>query len=199
MRRLRNELAKVQPPPEAKHLQALLLELVGDEVELTKQVDALATFVPQFQAALKPLAAADTSLKNELGRTVKGAAATKALDTQKTVELETYAQRLDSVIAHLRVLDPPPVWKPGYDTQLASLEELRGTALALAQAIRESDAAAIPGLLQRFDVAAVADQTTAAQKRQIAAVKAYDNRIKRVVVLARRIQAERGRLQRVYG
>ncbi len=198
MRRLETNIANVPAPPEARHLRALLLELLGDEVALTKEVHALATFMPQFESALHPLPAVSASLKKALGQTAKGDAATKALDAQKASELEAYAGTLDGVIANLRLLEPPAMWKPGYDTQLVSLVELRATALALAQAIHRSDATAIPGLLRRFDAAASADQTVAAQKRQIAAVKAYDNKIKEIVLVARQVQSERGRLQRVY-
>jgi hypothetical protein len=199
METLRRDLSQLKPPPEAEHLHALLLQLVDREVALTHEVLQLATFVPSFQAALRPLAAADASLKTELGRTVKGAAATKALDKEKSVALETYATTVDAVIATLHGLDPPPVWKPGYDVQLSSLVELRSSALALAEAVRTKRVAAVPKLLRRFDAAAVADQSTAVQKQQIAAVKAYDDRIKNVLVLGRKIQFERGRLQRVYG
>jgi hypothetical protein len=199
MQTLQRDLSQVQPPPEAKHLHALLLELVDREVELAHEVSQLATFVPGFEAALKPLAAAETSLKTQLARTVKGAAATTALDKEKSAALETYATTADAVIGTLRGLDPPPVWTPGYQVQLSALAELRDSAIALADALRAKHLAAVPQLLRRFDAAAVAGQSTAVQKQQIAAVKAYDNRIKNVLVLARKIQLERARLERAYG
>lgn len=199
MQTLRRDLAAVKVPPEAKHLHALLLELVDRQVALTQEVMQLATFVPSFQAALKPLTAAETSLKSELARTAKGAAATKALNAEKSIALETYAGTVGRVIASLQGLVAPPVWKPGYDAQVGSLAELRSSALALAAAVRAKRAAAIPKLLQRFDAAAVLGQSTAVQKQQIAAVKAYNNRIKAVLVLGRKIQLEQGRLQRAYG
>jgi hypothetical protein len=199
MQTLQRDLSQVQPPPEAKHLHALLLELVDREVELTREVRQLATFVPAFQAALRPLPGAEASLKKALARTVKGAAATRALDAEKGTALEAYAITVDAVIATLRRLDPPPVWKPGYDVQIGSLAELRDSALALADAIRAKRLAAVPKLLRRFDAAAVAGQSTAVQKQQVAAVKAYDDRIKNVLVLARKIQLERARLERAYG
>ena len=199
MQTLQGDLSQVKPPPEAKHLHALLLKLVDREVELTHEVSQLATFVPSFEAALKPLAAAEAALKKELARTVKGAAATRALDAKKSAALEAYATTVDAVIATLQGLDPPPVWKPGYDTQIGSLGDLRDSALALAAAVNAKRFAAVPKLLRRFDAAAVAGQSTAVQKQQIAAVKAYDDRIKNVLVLARKIQFERARLQRAYG
>lgn len=199
METLRSELAQVKPPPDAKRLHTLLLELVDREVALTHEVAQLATFVPSFEAALKPLAPVETSLKTELSRTVKGAAATKVLDKQKSAALETYATTVAAAIVTMQGLDPPQVWKPGYDAQLSSLAKLEDSARALAAAIRAKRLADVPKLLQRFDAAAVADQSTAVQKQQIAAVTAYNNRIKGVAVLNRKIQTERARLARAYG
>ena len=198
MQTLQAKLRKITPPPEARRLHALVLELVGREVTLAQELQSLSTFVPQFQSALKPMTSANTQLKADLGKTAKGAAATKALDAQKVVALQSYAATVGLVIETLHRFDPPPVWKPGYEAQLASLAELRSSALALAQAVTTSNAKAVPTLLQRFDAAAVSSQSVAVQKRQIAAVKAYDAQIKALVTLARKVQAERGRLQRTY-
>jgi len=195
---LQAKLQKITPPPEAKHLHALMLELVAREVVLAKELQSLATFVPQFQGALEPLVPANAQLKKELGKTVKGAAATKALDAEKVVALQSYATTVGLVIGTLQRFDPPAVWRPGYEAQLASLLKLRSSALALARAVAATDAKAIPTLLERFDAAAVYGQSTRVQKQQIAAVKAYDAQIKALVTLARKVQAERGRLQRTY-
>ncbi|HEX3806144.1 MAG TPA: hypothetical protein VHV52_05110 [Gaiellaceae bacterium] len=199
MRTLSRRLAAIPAPPEAKHLRALLLELVNRQVELTHEVNELFGFVPAFQAALAPLAGADTHLKTELGRTAKTTAATEALDTEKAGALEAYAATVDAAIAELGHLQPPPVWRPGYTTQLASLHDLRGTALALAAAIRANHASSLPPLLERFDRAAVSDASLPAQKAQRAAVVAYNARIKALVTLARKVGAEQIRLQGVYG
>jgi len=199
MRTLSRRLAAIPAPPEAEHLRALLLELVNRQVSLTHEVYELYAFVPSFQAALAPLAAANTHLKTELGRSAKTVAATKALDTDKADSLTAYAVILDRAIAKLLRLQPPPVWQPGYTAQLGSLRDLRSTALALAAAIRENHPAALPSLLDRFDEAAVSDASLPAQKAQRAAVVAYNGRIKAVVALARTINSEQVRLQRVYG
>ena len=198
IRKLRRELAAVEPPPEAKQLRALLLELLDREVALAQEVAQLGSFVPHFAAALHPLAAADAALKAALAQTAKGKAATKALDARKATALETYAATLESVIGNVRALHPPPVWEPGYGAQLSALGQLRSSGLALAQAIRANRAGAIPTLLHRFDLAAVADQSVAVQKREVAAVQAYDARITALRALARKIELERVRLQRAY-
>ena len=199
MKTLSRRLAAIPAPPEAAHLRALLLQLVNRQVALTHEIDQLFTFVPAFQADLAPLAAADTNLKDDLARSGKTVAATEKLDSEKAAALETYAALVDNAIGKLRLLHPPAVWQPGYTTQLVSLQALRSSALALAGAINAKQAAAVPGLLERFDQAAVSDDSTPAQKAERAAVVAYNGRISALVTLSRKINAERARLQGVYG
>jgi hypothetical protein len=198
LRTLKQRIALVKPPEEAKHLSAMLVQLVGQEVVLAREVRQLALFLPRYQAALRPLQPASSALKAQLSATAKGKAATKALDVAKADQLAAFARTLDSVIAAIRPLDPPPVWQPTYAQQLASLTQMRGSALALAAAVRANNGAVIPRLLERFDAAAVSNQSVASQKREIAAVKAYNARINAVYRLAQRVQRERTRLEKRY-
>ncbi|HEY3922765.1 MAG TPA: hypothetical protein VGL76_11730 [Gaiellaceae bacterium] len=199
LQQLRGRIAAIGAPASATHLRALLLELLDHEVALTEELRELAAFVPSFDAALRPLAAADTNLKSELSRTAKGSTEAKALDAAKAQALETYASTVSGVISKLRELQPPAVWKPAYTGQLATLVQLRSSGSALAGAIAGGHAAAVPKLLRAFDAAAVVDQSVAAQRAQIAAVNAYDRRVKAVNTIARKIERERSRLQSVTG
>ena len=198
MQELRVRLGKVQPPPEARHLHALMLQLVDREVALTRDTAQLATFVGQYQVALKPLQPASTALRKQLSAQATGRAAAKALDAMKAGELRTFATTIQGVAAAVQQLSPPPVWAPQWRDQLTTLEQLRASALALADAIDANDANAIPTLLVRFDRAAVSNQGIAAQTREIDAVKAYDKQLTGLVQLAKRIQLERVRLQKTF-
>jgi hypothetical protein len=195
---LQGRLVAIAAPPEAAHLKAMLVDLVAREVALTHEIVQLSAFVPSYQAALKPLVRADRALKSQLGASAKGVAATKALNAQKAEQLDAYAAIVGSALATIAPLEPPPVWRPAYASELGALGKLRSAASGLADAIRANDAKAVPKLLQRFDAAAVADQSLAAQKRQIGAVKAYDARIRRITTLASKVQKERARLQKTY-
>jgi hypothetical protein len=197
MQKMQRELAAITPPPQAKHVHAMLLELVQREVALTHEVYLLSIFLPRYNADLQPMGAADSSLETELGRSAKGKAAAKALDAQKAEALTSYASIADGVVVRLRALDPPAVWRPAYEGQVSALVQVRNSGIALAQAIEANRAAAIPSLLRRFDSAALADQSLAIQKRQIAAVNAYDRKVNSLIDLARGIERERNRLQRV--
>ena len=192
---LRGQVAAIPTPPDAKHLRALLLELLDREVALSKELRTLAIFLPSFDADLHPLVRADATLKGELGKSTSGKAASVALDAAKARALEAYAATSDGVIARLRRLDPPPVWKPAYTSQLSELEQLSRSASQLGAAIAAGRAAAVPPLLRRFDAAAAVDRSVANQKAQIAAVDAYDREIRSLDTIARRIEVERVHLQ----
>jgi hypothetical protein len=199
MHALSQRLAAISAPPEAAPLRALLLEVVNRQLTLTHEVHQLYTFVPAFQAALTPLTAADAKLSTALRSTRKTTVATNALDAEKAAELRSYSSIAGGVILKLRHLQPPPVWRPGYTVQLTSLQKLRTIALELAGAIGANKAAALPNLLQRFDRAAVAARTLAAQEAQRSAVLAYNRRIHSLVTLTHKINQEENRLEKVYG
>jgi hypothetical protein len=198
LRTLRERLAAVTAPPQAAHLRALLLELVDGEIGLAREVRQLAAFVPRYSVALRPLQPASAALKTKLAASAKGAAATKALNGAKADALTAYAGTVGSVIETIRPLEPPPAWQPTYEQQFQSLSQLQASALALARAVRANNAQAIPALLHQFDAAAVSNQTVAAQEHEIAAVKAYNGRITRLVRLARAVEKERSRLEKRY-
>lgn len=199
LQRLELRLRKIVPPSQAAHLHALQIELVQREIELMHETQQFAAFVGIYQQALLPLQPASTRLKAKLAEKAKGTAATKALDRQKADELVAYADTAAQVIAALRPLEPPPVWRSTYASELSSLVRMRSAALGLARAIGANDSAAVPPLLERFDRAALANATTAAQKRVIADVKGYDGRVRALSKLAHQVDLERARLERKYG
>lgn len=199
MQSLRQRLDALRPPPAARHLHALLVELVTREVELSRELALMSRFSPQLVTALRPLAAADAALKRELAAKAKPGAAAKRLQRRKAAALESYETALTAALGRLRGLRPPPVWQPGFRAQVETLEQLRSAAGALAAALRANRARTIPALLRRFDAAAVANRSTAVQQSEIAAIAAYDRRVRSLVSLAQAVQRERARLQRVYG
>jgi len=198
LRGLRKNLAALEAPVQARRLRALLLQLLDREVALAREVRDLAAFMPRYQAALRPVPPASAKLQAKLAETGKGDAAVKALDASKADELTAYAETLGSVLAAVRPLRPPTVWKPTYVQQVSSLEKLRKSALALADSIRANDTESIPQRLQDFDAAAVSSQTRGAQLRAIGAVNAYNARIGALSRLARAVEHERTRLEKQY-
>jgi hypothetical protein len=185
--RVRARLARLEAPPEARRLRALLLELATREASLAREVAALAAFLPAYAEALSPLAAAGAKLKAALAHKGPVAATADALDA--------YGDTVAVVLARLRALKPPPVSAALHTTQTQSLAKVRWSAAALARALRERRAAAIPGLVQRLNRAAISNQTLAAQRARIGAVRAYNARVRTLDELSIRITRERARLE----
>lgn len=190
--RLGRRLRALNPPPDAAHLHALLLAFVAREEQIASEVADLAVFIPAFDAALKPILPAGAALRQVLART-------KATAAEKAAALDGYNAALEPVIAKLEGLRPPPASRPVWSEQIATLKGVRAAVGALAAGLRANRAAAIPALLHRLSEAAVANRSVAAQKAQIAAVKAYDAKVKSLNALGSRISDEEARLQKQLG
>jgi len=186
--RQRARLAAVDAPPEAGRLRALLLELAGGQASLAREVAALAAFLPAYSAASRPLDASRASLRDALAR--KGSVGAKA------DALDAYAAAIGRVLPRLRRLRPPSVAAPGLETETATLVRVRASAAALAAALRAKRAADLSRLVLRFERASLGDQSLAAQRARIAAVRAYNARVARLDTLLLRIDRERARLEK---
>jgi hypothetical protein len=187
--RLRRQLRGVKPPPDAVKIHALVLQFVGREQELAGEVVQLATFIPAFTGALTLLTVPNADLKRALAQK-------KATLPARAAALDRYRAQLEPVLAKLRRLHPPPSSRPVWAQQVGTLEGVQAAVTALAGALAAKRYAAIPRLLHRLNVAAVANQSLTAQHAQIAAVKAYNARIGALNALGSRISDEEARLQR---
>jgi hypothetical protein len=187
--KLRRKLSAIHPPPDGERMQKLLLELVDRQRELSGETLRMARFLPQFVTALQPVGPAGKDLRTALNG--KGSADVKA------AALELYAQRLGSVLAKLRPLDPPSSSRPTWQVQVRTLASVRTSVLALARALREKRSQDVATLLHRFDVAAAGSRSLAAQRLQIAAIRAYNQRVRGLDRVSRQIALERVRLQKL--
>jgi hypothetical protein len=186
--RLQRVLQELHPPKEAVRLHTQLLALVAAELDLAREVESLSVFLPRISAALAPMAAIQTQLNTALKHSTGRAGQARALDA--------YAQALAGPVNDLRALDPPPISRPVRDGQLETLERVRSIAHALAGALRAKADARLPALERRFVLAARSNETVTAQRARIAAIVAYNNRVKALGTLATSVQKERTRLDR---
>jgi hypothetical protein len=189
--RLRRRIAAVTPPPEAKRMRLLLLELVDRQADLAHETLLLARFVPAFSAALRPLPAEGRSLRSALNA--------KQPANAKADALELYGRQLGAVLPQLRALHPPPASAPAVANQVRTLVAVRASVVALARAVREKRAKQVAPLLHRFDVAASSNRSLAAQRAQIAAVRAYNARVRAIDRIVGQLSAERLHLLKLAG
>jgi hypothetical protein len=124
--------------------------------------------------------------------------ATKAAAAQADA-VDAYDITLAGVVRRLRGLRPPGVMAPAFRTEVRMLEATRAAGAALARELRRSNRSRVPALSRALTVAARLSGTLAAQRAEIAAVKAYDARVRALGVDATRVQSEVTRLQRTLG
>lgn len=184
---LRRRIGAIEAPPAAQHLHQLLLRLVEAEIDLVRELYATVVFVPRFRAAIAPVRKAASTLNAALLRARSAAVQAEALDR--------YAASLAAPLAVLRSLRRPPVLlRPRYEAQLLTVERQRSTATALAAALRSRSPVGLRGRVVAFEEAARTGATLAAQRAQIAAVKAYNARAAKLGVLTSEVRRELTRL-----
>jgi hypothetical protein len=190
MHTLDRRMDALQPPKDAQKLHALIVQLVDSETEIADEVVELARFAPQYAAALQPLATAGQELRDGFGKS-------KTAKAQADV-LDAYAVALAEVLKGLQPLKPPPAYVPSVASQRSAVERVRTTALALADGLRKNKTKALPTLIQSFTNAGIENQSVAAQRARIAAIKSYNRRVVGLVSLARKVDAERLRLEKQF-
>jgi hypothetical protein len=191
IRGIEKRLRALRPPPDAQKLHSLLVRLVSQEAEVAHEVVLLAQFSPRFTAALSPLAPASRKLQAAFKGAKKAKTQAKALDA--------YAVDLAGVLVKLSSVEAPPAFLPTLESQKATLERVRATAIELADGLRKNRRAVLPTLIQRFTNAGLGGQGLAAQRARIAAIKAYNRRIADLAALARQVDNERVRLDKSLG
>ena len=206
----------IYAPPQAQHLRARLIQLLALERRITREVGDMARFTPTYRALLAASSAAGAELGRKLASTpipkahrIKGtqkqiarsraafkAAAARSADVQADA-VDAYDAAIGRVIRTLRELVPPPVLVPAYRAQLGAFAAVRAAGSRLGVALRSSDRSQVPALGRRFTGAERIAQTVAAQRAEIAAVRAYNNRARGVGAAQARVQREVSRLQQV--
>lgn len=194
LRTLRGRLAALKAPPRAAHLRSLLLQIADGQAQMTREVAQLIAFLPRYNAALQPLGPATRRLESALLAPAATTAAPGPGYASKAAALRRYQAEVDGALRRLRGLIPPAVSRPDYRGEMAALIGMSAGAGRLATALASGQTASVPVLLRQFDQAATSNQAVAAQKAEIAAVRAYDAAGTRLANLVRAADRERYRL-----
>lgn len=213
--RLDRRLAALPAPPEARKLRRLLLRLVARQAEITREVVGLATYTPRYVKALGAARAASLRLGSRLSgislpkpRVLRGTqqAVTKAkreyevlaaaAATAQADAVDEYDSAVRRVVRRLQLLQPPPALAASHRLQLAALKDAIATGSKLSGSLRAANRAHVPTLSRQFALASRATQTLAAQRAEIADIRAYNARARAIRNAAAAVQSELARLQR---
>jgi hypothetical protein len=216
--KLEQRIAAIPIPPVAARLHRRLVALVAAEVGVAREVGQLALFSPKYGVVLddsrkagaelsKALAAVTPPKAHTIRGTKQQVAAAQAAFVQasslaagaQAAAVSTYVSRIAALERRLRGLEPPAVMRPAYLAQLRTMKASQTAGDSLAAELRKTDRSGVAVLGRRFTIAARTASTVGAQKAQIAAVKAYNRRVRAIGALQARVQQELLRLQRLRG
>jgi hypothetical protein len=218
LRTLADRLAALPGPAAAAKLRRLLLALVREEIAVAHELNDLASFMPRFHELLATVKVANTKLGRDLAasappkpQTIRGTAkqiakaqaeyaaqATQAARAQADA-VDAYDSALGRIVLALRRVRPPAVMTPAYRTELRTLTATKAAGAALAAELRKPDRSQVPKRSRALTEAARISGSVAAQRAEIAAVKAYNARVRTIGKAQARVQAEVRRLQRELG
>ena len=216
LRRLEFRIVALPAPPPATHLRVLLIRLTGSEVATAHEVGTLAAFAPLYAALLRQAKAAGVDLsqalaaRNRRKRTRLAARKNRCRRRRQRLPRPLLSPpRSSRRRRRLRREDRPRATRPAEARSTARDEsrlsnpaaDARGiTDCRLCACARASEGASLSRcrLRRRFTLAALAGSVSA-QKAQIAAIKAYNRRVRRIGALQGAIQLELARLQQRTG
>jgi hypothetical protein len=187
LERLRAQLAATVPPPPARKLHGLLLDLVDRERLLASELKDVLVFDPAFAAALRPLAAANATAQARLQGPHPLAEVARAV--------RDYRAAVRRSLTASRALDPPELERPLYDAQVARLVALDRTLGGLLDAITARDAVRIARAQHAVGVASVSSDSTRSQQAERAAIQQFNRDVRAITIVVRQIATERNRLQ----
>lgn len=183
IRALRQRLAAVRPPEDARRLRARLLRLLDLQASFAAEVSMFAHYV----AAVSPL---QQRVADETTRLRRGLQASHARGPEQRA-LTTYAERLDRILTTLRRLGPPRALAPWHAEQVARVTRLRDGALSAARGLERQDRSEVGRGVAMLTGAATAAPVTVADR---AAIVAYNARLTRIREAAGAVAREQTRL-----
>ena len=213
--KLERRLSATPAPQEARKLRSLLIKLVAQEAALTREVHQLAVFNPRFSVYLTRLRAISARFDNAMRaipkpklKTVRGTRA-KVLAAERNFRvqenaaaaaqasaIDTYVGAITDLRRGLSTLNPPPVAAPAFAAEARSLHDVTVTGAQLSAALRAPKHVHIAARVRAFTLAGREAASVAAQRAQIASIKAYDGRSRAIGTTQAAVQNELRRLGR---
>jgi hypothetical protein len=144
VRALRDALAVLRPPAEARGLNAKMLHVFDLDLALATETAQLAAYVPAERNALSHLPAANRRLRHRLARAAGDA-------TAQARALSAFQASLDRTVRDLRGLKAPAVLRISRGDRIHALARTAALSGSLRQALRAGDAARTTRLLDRLD------------------------------------------------
>ena len=186
LERTRRRIAALTPPPEARRLHRNLVRMLTFEAAVARDMASAARYAPRFERALVPLAPAGKRLTRDLA----GASGWEA----QASAFRDYRAALVPVLARLDRLSAPPELRASLVAERALLRRSIGLTHDAEDALRAHDAKTATARIAELSGLASGELARSAHSRQVAAVKAYNRRLRAIAKLRLEIDEERLRL-----
>jgi hypothetical protein len=182
---LRDRLAQVEPPREARRLRMLLLSLADENVRVAAAVAGLAGYLPQLTSAQATLRPAILGLRTQVGKAHTATTQARAFAAYAVV-----TATIGDEIARLRA---PSFFVPARNAEVSQLRHLSSLAKAISSALVHKQ----PKVAQQLvaEMGRVEADTSVARAQRAGALE-YNARLKRIRDLAKQIDVERKRLEK---
>ena len=213
--KLERHLIATPAPPEAKKLRSLFVKLVAQQVALTHEVHQLAVFTPRFAvyvARLRAISARFDSAMSAIPKpTLKAARGThaqvlaaernfrvqeNAAAAAQASAIDTYVGDITGLLKRLDKLQAPAVVAPSFAAERRSLHDVTVTGAQLSAEMRTEKRLHLADRIRAFTLAGREAGSLAAQRAQIAAIRAYNRRSNAVGTTQAAVQIELRRLGR---
>lgn len=182
---LRDRLARVTPPPDARKLHGLLVRLADQNVRVAGLVTGLAAYLPALSTAQAPLRDAVTALRDAVG----GA---KTASVQAAAFAD-YAATARTIAGRVARLAAPAPFVRARDAEARQLRRLAALAADIGAALEAKQLARAQTLVGRLGRVQTQTSVVLAQRR---AALAYNANLQEITVTAKAIEKERRRLER---
>jgi hypothetical protein len=183
--RLRDRLAAVTPPREARKLQRLLVSLASQNVTAAHAVTGLAVYLPRLSQEQAPMQQAVVTLRTRIAKA-------KTAKVQAQV-FRDYAATTASLSRRIAALPAPSFFVAARDAQASQLRRESAIADGIAQDLQSKRLQHAQVLLKRLSEVRL---ETVVARAQRAAIIAYDAQISRIQATSKAIETERTRLEK---
>lgn len=183
--KLRDRLARVTAPADARRLRRLLVRLADQNVAMAGAVTGLASYLPSLADAQAPL-------RDEVA-TLRSAVAASKTATGQAAAFEAYAAAGRRIATNVSNLDAPALFEGARDAEAGQLRKLASLAAGIADALRAKQVERAQNLVA--NLAQVQGETSVVRAQRAAAV-AYNAELAKITATAKAVEIERRRLER---
>jgi len=164
----RDGVSALDPPATAQDVHDRLVDYLDLNVDVARDTERLAEYVPAAQRASRRLTEANRALQDRL-------AGAEQSDEQADA-LDGFGESVATTLEDLRALDPPTVLEPAHEHQVRQLAQTRRLAGGLRRALIEEDAEGVARLLKRFRASAAEQRPPRLASKQ--ALAQYTRRLR---------------------